>query len=79
MLSARQLPQPNPSYPALCRQDTTYAWGTDFGGNRLRGARATWHGADVDDDSSRIRLYIPGVALVVLVLIVGPLVLYVCA
>ena len=26
-------PQPNPSCPALCRQDTTSPWSTDFGGN----------------------------------------------
>ena len=25
--------QPNPSYPALCRQDTTSPWSTDYGGN----------------------------------------------
>ena len=23
----------NPSYPALCRQDTTSPWSTDYGGN----------------------------------------------
>ena len=50
MLSARQLPQPNPSYPARCRQDTTYAWGTDFGGHRLRGAWHIWHGGAVNVD-----------------------------
>ena len=33
MLSARYLPLPYPSYPALCRQDTTCPWSTDYGGN----------------------------------------------
>ena len=40
MLSNRFLPQPNPNYPALCRQDTTCAWSTDYGGNHLR---HTWY------------------------------------
>ena len=34
MLSSKQAAQPNPSYPALCRQDTTSPWSTDYGGNR---------------------------------------------
>ena len=34
MLSPKQAAQPNPSYPALCRQDTTSPWSTDYGGNR---------------------------------------------
>ena len=29
----KQAAQPNPSYPALCRQDTTSPWSTDYGGN----------------------------------------------
>ena len=33
MLSPEQPAQPNPSYPALCRQDTTSSWSTDYGGN----------------------------------------------
>ena len=33
MLSPEQTAQPNPSYPALCRQDTTSPWSTDYGGN----------------------------------------------
>ena len=33
MLSSKQAAQPNPSYPALCRQDTTSPWSTDNGGN----------------------------------------------
>ena len=35
MLSLKQAAQPNPSYPALCRQDTTSPWSTDHGGNSL--------------------------------------------
>ena len=30
---------PKPSYPALCRQDTTYPWSTDLGGNIQRETR----------------------------------------
>ena len=33
VLSPKQAAQPNPSYPALCRQDTTFPWSTDNGGN----------------------------------------------
>ena len=33
MFSPKQAAQPNPSYPAPCRQDTTSAWSTDYGGN----------------------------------------------
>ena len=33
MLSPEQAAQPNPSYRALCRQDTTSPWSTDYGGN----------------------------------------------
>ena len=33
MLSPKQAAQPNPSYPALCRQDTTSPWSTDHVGN----------------------------------------------
>ena len=33
MLSPKQAAQPNPSYPALCRQDTTSPWSTDYEGN----------------------------------------------
>ena len=33
MLSPKQAAQPNPGYPALCRQDTTSPWSTDYGGN----------------------------------------------
>ena len=33
MFSPKQAVQPNPSYPALCRQDTTSPWSTDYGGN----------------------------------------------
>ena len=33
MLSHKQVTQPNPSYSALCRQDTTSPWSTDYGGN----------------------------------------------
>ena len=29
MLSPKQAAQPNPSYPALCRQDTTSPWSTN--------------------------------------------------
>ena len=50
MLSTRYLPQPYPSYPALCRQDTTCAWSTDYGGNHLRCAWKIWHGCAVDVD-----------------------------
>ena len=32
MLPPEQAAQPNPSYPAPCRQDTTPPWSTDFGG-----------------------------------------------
>ena len=32
--SPQQAAQPNPSYPALCRQDTTSPWSTDYGGSR---------------------------------------------
>ena len=35
MLSPKQAAQPNPSYPALCRQDTTSPGSTDYGGNSL--------------------------------------------
>ena len=35
MFSPKQAAQPNPSYPALCRQDTTSPWSTDYGGNIL--------------------------------------------
>ena len=31
---AKQAAQPNPSYPALCRQDTTSPWSTDNGANK---------------------------------------------
>ena len=33
MLSPKQAALPNPSYPALRRQDTTSPWSTDYGGN----------------------------------------------
>ena len=33
MLSPKQAAQPNPSSPALCLQDTTSPWSTDYGGN----------------------------------------------
>ena len=33
MLSPKQAAQPNPSNPALCRQDTTSPWSTAHGGN----------------------------------------------
>ena len=33
MLSPKQAAQPNPSNPALRRQDTTSPWSTDYGGN----------------------------------------------
>ena len=33
MLSPKKVAQLNPSYPALCRQDTTSPWSTDYGGN----------------------------------------------
>ena len=33
MLSPKEAAQPNPSYPALCRQDTTSPWSTNIGGN----------------------------------------------
>ena len=33
MLSPKQVAQPNPSYPALCRPDTTSPRSTDYGGN----------------------------------------------
>ena len=33
MLSPKQAAQPNPSYPAPCRKDTTSPWSTDYGGN----------------------------------------------
>ena len=33
VLSPKQAAQPNPSYLALCRQDTTSPWSTDYGGN----------------------------------------------
>ena len=36
MLSPKQAAQPNPSYPDLCRQDTTSPWSTDYGGNIYR-------------------------------------------
>ena len=35
MLSPKQAAQPNPSYPALCLQDTTSPWSTDYGGKQL--------------------------------------------
>ena len=35
MLFPKQAAQPNPSYPALCRQDNTSPWSTDYGGNSL--------------------------------------------
>ena len=35
MLSPKQAAQPNPSYPVLCRQDTTSPWSTDYGGKQL--------------------------------------------
>ena len=44
MLSTKYLPQPYPNYPALCRQDTTYAWSHDNGGNHLRSAWTIWKG-----------------------------------
>ena len=50
MLSTKYRPQPIPGYPALGRQDTTYARGTDYGGNHLRGVRNIWHGGAVDVD-----------------------------
>ena len=31
MLSPKQAAQPNPSYPALCHEDTTSPWSTDYG------------------------------------------------
>ena len=34
-LSPKQAAQPNPSNPALCRQDTTSPWSTDYEGNIL--------------------------------------------
>ena len=33
MLSPKQAAQPNLSYPALCRQDITSPWSTDYGRN----------------------------------------------
>ena len=33
MLSPKQAAQPNPSCPALCCQDTTSPWSTDYRGN----------------------------------------------
>ena len=42
MLSPRYLPQPYPSYPALCRQDTTSAWSTDYGGNHQTLTVSLW-------------------------------------
>ena len=33
MLSPKKVVQPNPSYPAVCRQDTASSWSTDYGGN----------------------------------------------
>ena len=33
MLSPKQAAQPNPSYPALCREETTSPWSTDYEGN----------------------------------------------
>ena len=33
MPSPKLAAQPNPSYPALCRQDTTSPWSTNNGGN----------------------------------------------
>ena len=33
LLSPKQAAQPNPSCPVLCRQDTTFPWSTDYGGN----------------------------------------------
>ena len=50
MLSATYLPQPYPNNPALCRQDTTHAWRTDYGGDHLRRAWNIWHGCAVDVD-----------------------------
>ena len=43
MLSTGTLPQPNSSYPALCSQDTTYAWSTDNGGYNIRAAWLIWN------------------------------------
>ena len=33
MLSPKKVAQPNPSYPAQSRQETTSPWSTDYGGN----------------------------------------------
>ena len=33
MLSPKQVVQPTPRYPALCRQDTTSPWSSDYGRN----------------------------------------------
>ena len=73
MLSTRYLPQPYPSYPALCRQDTTCAWSTDYGGNHLRitrksGTDALWALAVSLWAPSLLSLYVAGLALVVQVL-----------
>ena len=38
MLFLKQAAQPNPSYPAPCRQDTTSPWSTDCGGMFIPGA-----------------------------------------
>ena len=59
MLSPRYLPQPYPSYPALCRQDTTSAWSTDYGGNHQRLTVSLWA-------SSLLSLSRAGLAQVVL-------------
>ena len=59
MLSHRYLPQPYPSYPALCRQDTTSAWSTDYGGNHQRLTVSLWA-------SSLLSVSIAGLAQVVL-------------
>ena len=36
MLSPKCVAQPNPSYPAFCRQDTTFPCSTDYGGLEKR-------------------------------------------
>ena len=59
MLSPRYLPQPYPSYPALCRQDTTSAWSTDYGGNHQTLTVSLWA-------SSLLSLSRAGLAQVVL-------------
>ena len=71
MLCTRYLPPPYPSYPALCRQDTTCAWSTDYGGNRLWNIRRVTGDSNSNSSSnSGILMLMVMVVVVVVVLVV---------